>query len=195
MYGGIGAILLLLGGVGGLFIPFGSLIIPIVGLILVLIAVNFIANVLNDRAIFTNMIISVVLGIVALLVLFLMVLAVVAAFIGIPGPGVELIEPPAEGDIIAFIAALILGLAIAWIIYVVSAVFMKRSFDAIATGTGTNLFHTTALLFLIGAILLIALGIGVLLIFVASILMIVAFFTLPDELPGPAAPAPPPAME
>ncbi len=191
IYGGIGAILMLVGGIGGLFVPFGSLVIPIVGLILVLIAVNFIANVLNDRAVFNNMLISVILGIVALVVIFLMVLAAVAAFIGIPGPGFEFTEPPTEGDIIAFIAALIVGLAIAWIIYIISAIFMKRSFDAIAAGTGTNLFHTTALLFLIGAILTILIGLGFLLIFVASILMIVAFFTLPEELPGVAAPTPP----
>ncbi len=191
IYGGVGAILLLVGGIGGFFIPFGALVIPIVGLVLVLIAVNFIANALNDRAIFTNMLISVVLGIVAILVIFLMVLAVVAAFFGFGDPGFEIVEPPDPGDFVAVIAALILGLAIAWIVYIISAFFFKRSFDSIAEGLGVNMFHTAALLFFIGAILIIALGIGVLLIFVSTILVIVAFFSIPEELPQPMTAAPP----
>ncbi len=51
-----------------------------------------------------------------------------------------------------------------------------------------KLFGTAALLYLIGAALTIIL-VGFLLIFVAQILFIVAFFSLPDQLPAqPMAP-------
>ncbi len=57
-----------------------------------------------------------------------------------------------------------------------------------------NAFRTTALIFLIGAALLI-IGIGAILIFVAGILQIVAFFSIPDQMPQPAmATAPPPVQ-
>ena len=54
--GGVGAILVLIGGFVGA--PGG--VLAIVGLILVLIAVKYIADVLADQTVFNNMIIAVV---------------------------------------------------------------------------------------------------------------------------------------
>ncbi len=79
---------------------------------------------------------------------------------------------------------------IAWIIYIISAIFYKKSFDAISDGLGVGMFHTAALIFLIGAVLVI-IGVGVFLILIAGILQIVAFFSIPEELPQPVTAAPP----
>ena len=78
--------------------------------------------------------------------------------------------------------ALCLIILIVWIIfYILSAVYLKKSFDGIAQGTRVDMFKTTGLIYLIGAIL-IFIGIGFIILFIAQILMIVAFFSLPDQL-------------
>lgn len=192
--GGVGSLLLLLSP----FVPFAGLVLFIVGIVLVLVAVRHVADVMQDRAVFTNMLIFVVLAIVAFAVLTLFVLVALFPFIGFPGVGTgfEIVEPPdfTEGDVIAFIVAIIVGVLVAWILYLVAAIFMKRSYDAIAERLGVSMFRTTALIFLIGAALLIVL-IGTIVIFVAGILQIVAFFSIPEQLPQPAmATTRPPAI-
>ena len=69
------------------------------------------------------------------------------------------------------------------------AVYLRKSFDALANKTGNGMFKTAGLLLLIGAILTIVL-IGLILIFVAWILLTVAFFSMPSTPPPPAQAAP-----
>ncbi len=178
------------------FIPYAGIAVFIAGLVLILVAVKYIADTLQDRNILNNMLIFVVMAIVGFVVLILFVLATVFTFIGLPGVGFDIGEPPdiTEGDFIALFVGIIVGALVAWIIYLIGAIFMKRSYDAIADRLGVNAFRTTALIFLIGAALLI-IGIGAILIFVAGILQIVAFFSIPDQMPQPAmATAPPPVQ-
>lgn len=191
IYGGIGSLLLLIGGIAGTFIPFGSIALPIVGLILVLIAVKYVADVVRRPEIFTNYIIFFVLAVIALIVLAGFVLGALFAFIGFGGTGFEFIETPTEGDIFAIFAAIILGLVLAWVIYIIAAIFYKRSFDVISSTLGVGIFRTTALIFLIGAVLMV-IGIGLIVILIAGILQIVAFFSIPEQAPQPAQMAPPP---
>lgn len=188
-YGGVGSILLLVSP----FVPLAGIVVFIVGIILILLAVNYISDVLQDRAIWNNMLIFVVLAIVGFAVLTFFVFATVFSFIGLPGAGFEIGQPPdiTGGDLIALFVGIILGAVIAWVMYLVGAVFMKRSYDAIANRLGVSMFSTTALIFLIGAVLLV-IAIGALLIFVAGILQIVAFFSIPDQ-PQPAMAAAPPS--
>jgi len=61
---------------------------------------------------------------------------------------------------------------------------MKQSYDMISEETGVGMFHTAALLYIIGAVLTIVI-IGLLLILIAAILEIAAFFSLSDELERP----------
>src|SRR5438309_10022144 len=77
--GGVGAILVLIGGFVGA--PGG--VLTIVGLILVLIAVKYIADVLADQTVFNNMIIAVVLSIIGLVALIVIVLSAFYSFISI----------------------------------------------------------------------------------------------------------------
>lgn len=77
-----------------------------------------------------------------------------------------------------------IGGLVAAILMIAGVWFMKQSYDMISEETGVGLFHTTALLYLVGAILMIVLT-GAFLIIVAAVLEIVAFFSLPDELERP----------
>lgn len=79
--------------------------------------------------------------------------------------------------------ACVLGLIVGWIVMIVATLYLRKSYDRIAEYTKVDMFKTTGLLYFIGAITLIVL-IGFLILFIAKILEIVAFFTLPDTLPA-----------
>lgn len=155
--GGVGSILLLIPGVN------------IVGYILILIATKYVSDQLGDSSIFDNMLYAVIAGIVG---------AVAAAFIIFSG---------AVFGVFAFsgsaIAGVIGGLAVAWIALIVSSIFIRRAYDTMATKLIVGTFGTAGLLYFIGAILTIVL-VGFLLLFVAAILQIVAFFSIQDITQG-----------
>lgn len=185
-YGGVGAILILL----GTFIPFVGIVVGIAGFILVLLAVKYISEAVGDRSVYDNMLYFVIVAIIGFVVA---VLFVFTALLPILGPG---FTAPTSFDItdplaIFAIVTILIGLAIAWILSIVAAVFLRKSFRSISAHLGVGLFGTTALLYFIGAILLIV-GVGFILIFVAEILMIVAFFSIPEQAAQPAQMAPPP---
>jgi uncharacterized membrane protein len=201
--GGVGAILGLLS-----VIPFAGPVISIVGLVLVLIAIKYISDIVGNKSIFNNMIISVILAIVGVVVGFAFVIAAIARFVGLGILGSSFIRGQYSGsfnpstlppsDLFALIGSIIAGLVVVWVFFIISAVFVRRSYGTIATSLGVGMFSTSALLYLIGAALIIVFGIGFILMFVAAILEIVAFFSIPDQLPQPMqksqtpmAPAPP----
>ena len=156
-------------------------------MIMTLVAVKYISDILGDRRIFNNMIVSVVLAIGGIAVLVAFVFTAIARFIGIGNLfGASPSVPPTipASDIISLIASLAIGLLAAWVLIVISAVFLRMSYKSVAARLNVGLFSTAALLYLIGAALTIIL-IGFVLIFVAQILLIVAFFSLPDTPPVP----------
>jgi len=180
--GGVGSILGLLG-----IAPSVGWVLSIAGLIMTLVAVKYISDVLADKRIFKNMIVSVILGIGGIIVLVAFVFAAIARFIGVgnlfgASPGVPPTIP--ASDIISLIASLAIGLLAAWVLIVISAVFLRMSYKSVAARLNVGLFGTAALLYLIGAALTIIL-IGFVLIFVAQILLVVAFFSLPETPPAP----------
>ncbi len=193
--GGVGSILILL-----TIVPTVGGILSIIGWILVLVAVKNVADTLGDNSIFSNMLIAAVLSIVGIIVATVVVLAVVFQFVGVGSaftftPGAA---PPA--DFYALLASIVLGLIAVWVFYLVASIFLKKSYDSIALKTNIGTFHTSGLLFLIGAITTVIL-VGFIIILVAIILQIVAFFSLPEQLAQqqptqdrsrPTPPAPPP---
>lgn len=199
--GGIGAILGLL-----ILVPYAGAVLAIVGLVLTLIAVKYISDVVGDKSIFSNMIISVILNIIGVVVAIVVVIGVFFSFMGMGylGSGFTGTFSPSaipSGNLMSLVGTVLLGLVVVWVFYLVSAVFLKRSYDSVAKKLGVNMFHTAALLYLIGAALAIIL-VGFVLIFVALILEVVAFFSIPDQLPQqqppatamqPPPPPPPPA--
>ena len=190
--GGIGWILTLL-----LIAPYNiGAGLSIVGFVMILLAVKNIADVTGEKKIFSDMVIGVVIAIVGLVAFAATVGYAFLRFVGLGGlagnPGSNI--PPS--DIISLIAVLAVGLLVVWIFAIVSSVFFRRSYDLISKRVGVGLFGTASLLYLIGAVLTIIL-VGFLLIFIAEIMFVVAFFSLPDQLPAQTMaqpqPAPPPA--
>ncbi len=170
MLGGIGAILTI--------IPFVS----IAGWILIVFAVKYISDITSDKSMWDNFLIAAITAIVG---------AAAAGFIIFLG----FLTAAFTFSTSAF-AGLILGLAVVWVALIISAIFLRKSYEKIATHLNVNMFRTAALLYLIGAALVIVFGLGFILLFVAQILQIVAFFSIPDQMPmvqpaaQPASPSP-----
>jgi uncharacterized membrane protein len=192
--GGVGSILVILTAV-----PLVGFILGIVGLVLILVAVKDISEAVNDRSIFNNMIISFFLGIVGLVVAGLVIVGSFLTYIGLrhlPGPNFNPSTVP-TGNLVGFVLSVIAGLVVFWVVLTISAVFLRRSYGSIATRLNVSMFGTAGLVYLIGAATAILL-VGFLLLFVAQILTIVAFFSIeeappipPGAQPSPVQPPPP----
>ncbi len=198
--GGVGAILALL-----FWVPAHiGIVLLIVGLVLMLFAVKNIADTVGDQPIFSNMVYSVILAIIGPVIATVVLLAAAASFIGALGgftPGTMTLP----SGFLTAIGFVILAGVILWVCILISTIFVKRSYDTIATKLRVDLFRTTGLLFLIGAATLIVL-VGFVILFIAAILQVVAFFSIPEQLPSqsppqqvwgpptPPAPMPPPSL-
>jgi len=190
--GGIGAILMLVG-----FIPFAAFagIVSFVGFILVLIAMHGFAKTYNENKIFSNVLYSIVACVVGVAVAGSV--AVVAVLTTLKDFLYQ-IYPSWNGNwsslsgltpitsnlnvsaILPFIADVIAILAIVWITVIIVAFFLRKSLKTLSTKTNVSLFSTAALLLLIGAFLTIVL-IGFLLIWVAILLIAIAFFQIKTQ--------------
>jgi len=186
-FGGIGSILILL-----FIVPVIGTFLSVIGWILVLIAVNNIADVVGDRSIFRDAIIAVILAIVGIVVGVAVVFGSFARFAGLNGlnmfSGLDLsrnlnstsFTSGQVVDLSVLIVGVVGGLALIWVFYLVSAIFLRRAFTKVASMLNVKMFATAALLYLIGAALTIIL-VGLVVLFIADILMVVAFFSMPDE--------------
>ena len=158
-----------LGGIGSIliFIPFVS----IIGYILLIIGIKDISDELRDRAIFNNIVVSAVTGIVG----------------AVAGASVVAFGMMASGFTFgpSGVTSLFSGLFIAWVFLIISAVFLRKAYDTMGGRLGVGSFRTAATLYLVGAVLTIVF-IGFLILFIAEIVQAVAFFSIPEELPGPS---------
>ena len=176
--GGIGAILVLLTG-----IPNFGWILGIIGFVLILIAMKYISDAVQDRKIFSDMMISVALAIVAIAVAGIAVVAAVFSLLGLGTfTGDQFVINPnvQPGDWIGFALSLIVPLVAIWILFIVSAVFIRRSLEATKDKLNVRWFGTAGLIYLIGAITVI-IGVGFLLIIVAEVLLAIAFFSIQER--------------
>jgi uncharacterized membrane protein len=179
----LGALLTLIGG----FIPFIGPFLSLAGFVLVLIAVKSISELVKDKDIFRNYLIDFILSIISIVVIL------VILFIGfINVGGFSWINSLQQiniqdfatfwdyfGDIVVYaIMALIIG----WILWVIGAIYLRRSYNSIAEHTNVSLFRTTGTVYLIGAITTIVL-VGFVILFVGKIIEVIAYFSLPDDLP------------
>lgn len=155
--GGIGAILTLVG-------------LGFIGFILKLLAVKNIAEATGRDEIFNKYLWAAILNVVASLIL-------VGTFFG------SIISAASSLEL-GNLAMLGTGGIVAVVLMIVGVWFMKQSYDMISEETGVGMFRTVALLYILGAVLTIVL-IGGLLILIAAVLEIVAFFSLPDEIERP----------
>ncbi|MCL4430294.1 MAG: DUF996 domain-containing protein [Chloroflexi bacterium] len=200
--GGIGAILMFLG-IFPVINTYG--IIEIVGAVLILAGLHGLGRYYNDSGIFNNALYGVIVGIVGSIVVALTVVYTVLTSLTdflkqvYPGwngdwaslqnmtPNTTNIDPAA---IAPFVVAILVVLVIIWVFAIIAAFFIRRSLKEVANKSSVGLFGTAGLLLLIGAIIPI---IGLILIWIAALLLAIAFFTLkPQPPPMAAATAPPP---
>ena len=206
--GGVGSLLMVIspltGYVGG---SFGG-ILGLVGLILVLISVKGLADHYNDSSIFNNTLYGVIFTIiggvasVAAVVVggvgLLSALDLDISTIGTDPSAISAVdwEGAMNFDILMeFITIIVVALVVLFALLVVSAIFYRKSLNTLSERTGVGLFGTTGMLILIGAILTI-IAVGALILWVALILLTVAFFSIKPE-PATVRPTPsaPPATE
>jgi len=177
-YGEAGSILVLLTA-----IPSVGGLLGIVGFILVLLAIKDISEVVADRAIFNDMLVAIGLAIAAIVVGVLVIAGSLLRFVGLNnlslGPNFNPSTVP-NGDWAGLIGSILIGLAAVWLISLVSSIYVRRSYREIAGKLKVGTFETAGLLYLIGAATTIIL-VGFLILFVAQILVVVAFFSIDDK--------------
>ena len=162
--------------------------LPIVGIILVLVGMKNLSEAYHDESIWKNTIYAVIFGIIGIVASGL---TLGSLFFGGIFTGLALGN---ETGIAGFFLGIIIFLVIAFVFYLLEAIYIRKAFDSLATRSGVGLFRTGGLLLLIGAILTIAL-VGLFLIFVAWILILVAFFQIPtNTTPQQYQTPPPPPM-
>ena len=165
------------------FVPYAGPVLSIIGFILVLIAIKYISDYTGDRTIFNNYLIAVIIGIIS---------AIVAAVMGVAGflgsMGLLMAGGP-MATLTGMLMTLIVVLIVVWILGIIAAIFIRRSFNSISIALNIKMFSTAALLYFIGAILTIIL-VGAILSLIAIILQIVAFFQIPAEKAPPPPPPP-----
>jgi uncharacterized membrane protein len=185
--GVIGSILTLL-----IIIPVGGAIFAIIGWVLIIIAVNQVADIAGDRKILNDVLIAAVLAVVGIAAFAVTVLGSVLRFFSINGVTGFASISRVNGTLFAsgtphgidgLIVGVVVGLVVFWAFLLGSAIFLRKGYERISDKMNVKMFATAALIYLIGAALTIVL-VGLLLVFVAGILQTLAFFSLPDEVPG-----------
>ena len=162
-----------LGGVGGILAIIPG--ISLVGWILILVALKEVSDVTRDRSIFDDAMIA---GITAIIgaVTFIVFLAS-GTFGGLITLGAIAFGPLGALGALAF-------LGVFWVFLIVSSIFLKRAYDKTAQRLNVGAFATAGLLYLIGALTLI-LVVGFLILLIAMVFQIVAYFSIQDQ-PSPA---------
>jgi uncharacterized membrane protein len=196
--GGVGAILMFIG-----VIPFFAYsgIISLIGLILALIACKGLADYYSEAGIFNNalyaVITAIVGGIVTVGVVFIALVDFLSelglSFANMAEWSTELTQMDwttvGMGIIGDFVAYILLALVVLFVFVIITAILLRKSLGLLSAKTGVGLFGTTGLLILIGAVLTI-IAIGLILIWVAMLILAIAFFSIkPAQSPPAAAPS------
>jgi uncharacterized membrane protein len=193
--GGIGALLVVIGFLGFFGAAYAG-ILSLIGIILTLIALKGMADNYNESSIFNNSLyglIIIIIGVVAAAAV-----AVIAVFTAISD--LDWTDAAALqayfmdlNNVYALIGPIIAALVVLFIFMVVAALFFRKSLTTLAMKSGEKMFETAGLLWLIGAVLTIIL-VGVILIWIAWILIAVGFFSIKTTATQPPTvqPQPPP---
>lgn len=192
--GGVEVLLMVIGPFGGVYTG----MLALVGLILVLIALKGLSDHYNEAGIFSNALYGVVTAIIGGVVFVAVIVVTAVGFLSALGSGAANLgnwtafqsinwQDVATLDILwPYIATILGSLVVLFIFVVVATVFLRRSSTLLSTKTGVNLFGTTGLIMLIGAVLTV-IGVGFILLWIALILIVVAFFSIKTESAQPSA--------
>lgn len=197
-----------LGGVGALLLFIGPLLsyahslaglIPLIGFILVLIALKGFADHYKDADIFNNALygfITTIVGGVAAVGAFVITALTVVADLGIDDwtsatEWTDLITAEAALDsLLTLLGGIVAALIILFVFAILTAWLYRKSLGSLASKSGVGLFGTAGLLLLVGAVLTIIV-VGFLLIWISFLLIAIAFFSMKTTVAEPAPPSPP----
>ncbi len=156
---GIGAILC--------FIP----PVSIIGIILVLIGMKGLSEHYKDDSIYHNALMAVLFGVIGLV-------ALAVGFIAVIVTGVSSSLAFGAGGALFGLLSGVLLLIIIFIFFVLMAMYLRKAFNSLAQKSGEHLFETAGTLLFIGAILVIVFGIGLIIMVIAWIIALIAFFSI-----------------
>ena len=192
--GGVGAILMFAG-----VLPYISTygITELVGAILLLIAMKGFADYYRESGIFNNALYAIITGIVG--VVAFAAIAIVALFDFLAELGITLnVGTVADWTaqvsqidwqnidmnvFVRFAGFIFLDIIVLLVFMVIMAIMLRKSLSLLSTKTGIGLFGTTGTILLIGAALVIALGFGLLLVWISALLLAIAFFRMRPQTP------------
>ena len=154
--------------------------VNIVGIIMVLIGMKGLAEHYKDDSIYHNALMAVVFGIIGLVALAVGFVAVVVGGVSIS----------AAFGASGFLIGLLFGfslLLIVFIFFVLMTMYLRKSFNSLAQKSGEQTFETAGTWLFYGAILTIAFGIGFIIMVVAWIIAVIAFFSIKVPIQQPYA--------
>jgi uncharacterized membrane protein len=175
----VGALLLFLS-----FVP----VIGIVGIILLYIGLKGLSDYYKDPTIVGHAVKGLIFGIIGLIAVSVFSFAFSFSWFSIA---------PTAGGVLAILGALALvigALVIAFIFYLLMAMNLRRAFNTLAERSGENGFRTAGTLLWVGAILTI-IAVGLVLVWIAWLILALAFFSMklaPTQPYSQPYPSPPP---
>lgn len=165
-------------GIGSILIAIGFLVpfLGLIGIILLLIGLKGLSNDYNSPVIFQNALYGFIFGIISIIILSIAMITIffvrMSTIISMSG----MMMGPFRMFGIELILALLL-LIITFVLFLLSAIFYKRSFDIIAEKSGEKLFNTIGILLIIGSVLIILL-VGYIILIATWIIAAIAFFSI-----------------
>jgi len=209
--GGFGAILLFIGTIPSIQYVW---ILGIVGVILILAALHGLDTIYGSQGIFSNALYGVITGVIGIIVTIGVTIVTILANLSSIRDFMYVLFPTWDGDwaslsgltpttaninpsdiiplIAGVIVAIIVIVVVVWIFAIVATFFVKRSLKKVSEKSNVGLFGTAGLLLFIGAILIIAFGFGLLLMWIAILLLAIAFFTIKSSTQPMTSAVPPP---
>ena len=175
--------------------------IAFAGYVLFVVSMHRLSQYYNEPSIFKNTLYAFIINIVTGITF----IAIEVAFIGnllrnVPQTSTQTTAatpiptfPPAANFIVQYIIALLVLVAVALVLGVISAVLYMRAFNKLGEKSGVDSFKTAGLLYLIGTVLTIV-GVGVLLVWIAWIFAALGFHSLkPSSSLSTFSPVQPPS--
>jgi uncharacterized membrane protein len=193
--GGVGAILVVVGFLGFFGYAYAGILV-LIGAILTLIALKGMSDHYKEAGIFNNALygfITAIIGVVAFIAA--MVVVIIMAISGLDWTDPAAIQQYFMdlSNVWNIIGTVIIAFVVLFVFFIIAAIFARKSLSMLSAKSGEKIFETAGLVWLIGAILTIVL-VGLILIWIAWILIIVGFFSIKTTAtqPPPQPPPPPP---
>ncbi len=192
--GGVGALLMFIGPLLS-YAHFAAGLVPLIGFILVLIALKGFADYYKDAGIFNNALygfITAVVGVVAAVGTLVATALSILADIGISTwtNVEEWIAAITIETALKLLGGVIIAIIVLFIFAILTAWFYRRSLSLLSSKSRVGLFGTAGLLLLIGAVLTIIV-LGLLLIWISFLIIAIAFFSIRPTVAEPTPPSPP----